>query len=218
MKRILTALLVCLLMVTSCEGIVDIGDPSVSRLWVEDGRFACTATYLRPIGDAGAWIITAGHCSGASYLKRNTNETMVAKINWRISVTSHNYSGRTIDLALGTAPDVRDERKFRSFMAEKMPDSGEVYIHGFPGGVERVSTGEIIGPSETFPGTVEIRVKPGSIIGGSSGSTVLDRQGFIVGILWGIGINPATGEPTDIALVTPIEAVHEAIKLIDAKL
>lgn len=231
MKRL--AVFLCLLalvsgsIITPAFAIVDLGDPKVTRLWrttETGGRFTCSATYIREAREGVAWILTAGHCAGAQYVKREVNGGISAAIDWRVVVTSHNYAGRLLDIALATAPDTRADQKYHSLIAEKFPDSGLVYIHGFPMGIERVVVARVVGPTKApnLLGTMEVKVVPGSVLPGSSGSVVLDPQGFVVGVLWGMSVKPndeGTGlVPGNVAYVTPIEAFHDLVKLIDAKL
>ena len=224
MKRL--AVFICLLalvsgsIVTPAFAIVDIGDPRVTRLWSmtdEGTRFTCSATWIRPAREGVSWLLSAGHCAISNIVRREVTGTFMSRINWRVVITSHRYAGRELDIAIGTAPDTRNVPQFHSFFASEFPKEGTLlYIHGVPEGVESVVVAHVVGPSKDAPGTMEVSVEPGSIRGGSSGSVVLDSAGFIVGVLWGIERGPS-GEYTPTALVTPIEAFNDIIKLIDAK-
>jgi hypothetical protein len=197
-------------MVAPALAIVDVGDPKVTRIWREDGKFTCSATWIRPAKGYVSWLLTAGHCASAKYVKRSVNETVSANIDWRVVVTSHSYADRLLDIAIGTAPDSRADRVYHAFFAEKSPEMGTlVYIHGFPEGTERVTMGVVLGEG---PLGLVVRVEPGSVLPGSSGSVVLDQQGFIVGVVWGL----STMDP-GVVYITPIEAFHEIVKLIGAK-
>lgn len=226
MKRII-ALLVCLLLLAAqgAQAIVDLGHPAVTRIWTSDA-FACSATYIREARPGVAWILSAGHCAIARYTKRNATVSILGGIDWRVTVQSHAYSESVYDIAIGTVPDVRPEgdRKYYSFFAEKFPEEGVVYIHGFPLGIESVVIGTVVGPAQAngkdMPGTWEVRVRrAGDVMPGSSGSVVLDGNGYIVGVLWGLKVvSPLTEEPTDRVFVTDIAVFHSLAKIVGLKL
>ncbi len=221
-KAIFAAVLAIGLLFGTAEAIVDAGDPAVSRLWSMGGKFTCSATYVRPLRQAGAWVLTAGHCAdNGQVLGRNTNTTVKALVNWRVVVTSHSYAGKVQDFAVGTVPDTRENRKYYSFFDETPLERGAtVYIHGFPGGVERI-TRAVVGPALVNgpPGVVTIYTKtPGEITYGSSGSVVLNADGRIVGIVWGIRVEGLFGEQeTNTVFITPIAPVLAALKAIEAE-
>lgn len=217
MKLITTLLAVCLLVVSviPSAAIVDLGDPKVTRLWrnTDDGdRFTCSATWIRPASGSVSWLLTAGHCAKAAYVKRGVNDGSSAVVNWKVVITSHAYSGRLLDIAIGTAPDMRSITAFHAFIADKAPtERGTIlYIHGFPAGAERVSQAVVLGMT---PLGLAVRTAPGEILPGSSGSVVLDQNGFVVGVVWGLST-----QKDHTVYITPIEAFHEIVKLIDAKI
>ncbi len=198
-------------------GITDTGRPAITRLWntSESNKFVCTVSYIQPyINDNISWVITANHCANVgSTIARSEAETVWAIINWRMQVHDYGrYTKTTTDIAIGTVPDVRDagkRPKEKLWLASKNPEHGDnVYIHGFPAGIERVELGIIVGKPvledvklfvqtgpwdagwmsfyDLFPGTtLAILVKQGTIVGGSSGSPILGQDGRLVGILWG---------------------------------
>lgn len=219
MKLIAALLAVCLLIASPAFAIVDLGDPRVTRIWRptdEGDRFTCSATWIRPGSGSTSWLLTAGHCAtDAKYVKRGVNDGVSTVINWKAVITSHAQSGKLIDLAIATAPDLRDDRKYHSFIADKFPASAgtKLYIHGFPNGVERVTPAIVVGLSDLDRTSMEVKVEPGSILPGSSGSVVLDSNSFVVGVVWGLHVT----DPTRV-FVTPIEYFHALVKLIDAKI
>jgi hypothetical protein len=217
LKRLLAAVAAAFLLFTSPLpglAISDYNRPELTRLWVstENGdRFACTGTYIFPyISDYGSWIVSAGHCSIANLATRNQSETVRGVINWRGIINTHGEVGTgTIDIALGTVPDTRDAHP-HIWLADKCIDTGRVYIHGFPEGVEKVNIGMVAPPGaeedvtllvttnengfpelhrkslkELFPGLRFMMVKKGEIQGGSSGSPILGPDDRLNGILWG---------------------------------
>lgn len=214
-KKLLTAVALVLALVIPVGAISDVGRPEISRLWVNTDsgdKFACTATYIQPyLSDRGSWLVSAGHCSIANTLARNQSMTIRAGVNWRGVINTHGeYGTKTIDIALATVPDVRDGDHKRIWLADKAPETGRVYIHGFPQGIEEVDMG-IVAPeeynatvslmvpdmtdgypqlvrknlAELFPGLRFMVVKHDRITGGSSGSPILGDDDRLVGILWG---------------------------------
>ena len=255
MRRFLAGLLAALTLlvapVSPAIGITDMGRPELTRLWRstdEGDRFACTGTYIFPyISDYGSWLISAGHCSIADTAARAQSDTWRAGINWRAVINTHGeYGTKTQDIALATLPDVRKSEHKRIWLADKTPDTGRAYVHGFPAGIEEVVLGDIA-PAEynervtalipdgsegytqlirknleqVVPGLRFMVVKPGHIIGGSSGSPVLDDSDRLIGIVWGVmpasakmeiqGLPPAY-DGYDVVFFTPIERVHELFK------
>lgn len=215
----------------------DYGDPAIVRLWAlrpspKADKFVCTGSYIYPTienGQAMSWLVTAGHCAYADYAKVNADSYMLAGINWRaVLLGDPRYTENFVDLALGTVPDVREpERKKRLWLAESMPTEGELYMHGFPAGIERVSAVQVIPDvSKKLPGTVLVAVKSGEVTGGSSGSPVLNEQGRLVGIAWGLvpeaqierlELSGILAPGYEIVLVTPVERLHELMKLVKVK-
>jgi hypothetical protein len=199
--------------IATASAITDLGDPRVTRIWSEsaDGSaaFTCSATWIRPAKGQVSWLLTAGHCAGATYVKRNVTETILAGIDWRVVVTSHAYADRFLDIAIATAPDLRASRTYHSFFAEKAPEKGIVYIHGFPAGAEQIQVAQVLGKT---PIGIALRVVSGQVLPGSSGSVVLDQDGFIVGVLWGLN-----NQDKSLVYMTPIEAFHDIVKLIGAQ-
>lgn len=220
MRKLLAGLLAALVLLIApmspAIGITDIGRPEVTRLFADTdtgSKFACTGTYIFPyISDYGSWIISAGHCAVADVAARNQSTGVRGVVNWRAVLSSHGeYGTSTVDLALGTVPDVRDGEKKKIWLADKTPtDPTRVYIHGFPEGVEYVTTGILVPAgyesqvsflvqeqqdgypnlirktvAELFPGTRLVLVKHDRVIGGSSGSPILGDDDRMIGVLWG---------------------------------
>jgi hypothetical protein len=238
MRRLLAAVLAAVTLVAGtfspAQAVTDYGNPAVTRLWVgtsEGDRFVCTASYIFPyVNENISWLMTAGHCTLGDLVKRDADTTMVGVVNWRgVILGNPNYTSGYNDIAIGTVPDVRDGVKRRLWLADSMPKRGAVYVHGFPAGVERVTVGYIVPiESKYLPGSVMIAVRAGEIEGGSSGSPVLGPDGRVVGILWGIivdeqgnpGSVPEVGELREgwmLALVTPIEKLHELMNTMGVK-
>lgn len=250
--KLLTALLVLIALVLApfqvvldtATAITDQGSPAISRLWVstdEGDRFACTVSYIMPyINESASWVLTAGHCSRASVLKRTPDDGIAGLVNWRIIATNWNL-GTVNDFAIGTAPDVRRTEHRRLWLADKAPERGEIYVHGFPEGVERVSRGELVPPEyadkystlvpidpwgsvarklvpELMPGTRLVLIPKGVIQSGSSGSPLLNADGRVVGVLWGVlyrrGLEGPGVEDNDVAMFTPIERVTEQMRFL----
>lgn len=249
---LLSALFLLIAPLSPAVGISDVGRPEITRLFVstEDGsKFACTGTYIFPyISDYGAWLVSAGHCSVADIAARNQSTTIRGVLNWRAVLNTHGeYKTKTADIALATVPDVRAGKHSKIWLADKTPDQGRAYIHGFPAGIEEVNLGviapefantqvsilaQIVGPDgypelyrknleELLPGLRFMVVKSGHIVGGSSGSPILDDSDRLIGIVWGVIENtprldiqglPAQFDGWDIVLFTPVERVHEMFK------
>lgn len=246
MRRFLAAMLVALTLVAApvlpAIAIQDIGDQRVTRLWSQDDRFMCTGFYVRsPLDntapDGFAYVLTAGHCAIAPYLRRNKETSVLAGVNWQIVVNAGARGLRRSDFAFGNTPEIRDETqpgRDRAFwFAAKFPEipGSNVYIHGFPRGIERVTNGFVVEASHpllrdsalaSYPNWKVALVPEGEILPGSSGSPVIDDDGRVVGILWGI-INEANRpaqtimDKLDIALITPIEEVLATIRMFEDK-
>ena len=221
MRKFLAGLISALLLLAAplvpALGISDVGRPELTRLWRntdEGDRFTCTATYIFPYAnDYVSWLVSAGHCTIAELAARNQSDTIRSGINWRGVVNTHGeYGTNTIDIAVATTPDMRKGDHKRIWLADKAPDGGVVYIHGFPAGIEEVDLGYVVpeaynekisimiqvaGPDgypelqrknlkELLPGLRAMVVKHDRIVGGSSGSPVLGPDDRLVGILWGV--------------------------------
>lgn len=215
LMRSMIAGVLLLLAPVSVPAISDIGRSEITRIWrdTDNGKaFACSASYIFPhIDEYRSWIVSAGHCADATMAARNGATTVIGLINWRSVVETHGENGTTTaDIALGTVPDVRDKRA-RLWLADKMPNRGEGYIHSFPQGVEVVTHGYLAPPTaagkvtfmrkiatpfgyaeqrttlaEAYPGVRFIIIPPGLRVGpGSSGSAVLDPHDRVIAILWG---------------------------------
>lgn len=245
--RAVALLLVSVLaVVVPASAVSDYGDPAISRLWSSDApdRFVCTVSYVFPrIDDYRSWVLSAGHCSHGTLIKRNAAAVVSGVVNWRVVIANHDANlGQTTDLALGTVLDTRDVKR-HLWLAEKAPDSGVVYIHGFPTGIERVSIGQVVPESLTDQYTVLVPTDPwgdvarlpiaavfkdtrlmlvrrGTIEGGSSGSPILDEGGNVVGVLWGAaeqrhGLQGPGTDGHDVVMFTPVERLRA---LMDAAL
>jgi V8-like Glu-specific endopeptidase len=222
MRKLLAGLLAALMLLVApmapAIGITDIGRSELTRLWVptdEGSRFVCTASYIQPyIDDSRTWIVSAGHCAVATEATRNRATGVSGIVNWRAVVDTHGeYGTQTVDLALGTVPDVRNTDHRKLWLAAATPEeASRIYIASFPEGVETVTTGILVpkgaeaqvsllvqegyGPvrktiTEMYPGTRLMLVKHDRIGHGSSGAPVLNGNDRIVGILWG-GISYAS--------------------------
>jgi hypothetical protein len=212
------------------------GDTAVTRLWVStpDGRaFGCTGFWFDPGPELGAetrpraqdvwvsWLASAGHCTEASLVARDTDSVVFGFINWRGVLSSAAYT-RVVDVAIGTAPDFRpDARWFR--LGEDPVQDQRVYIHGFPGGVEMISPARILDQSRTLPGAwVALGVK-GLVGSGSSGSPVMDQYGNVVGVLWGLArpgsvtepfLDAQTSERNAVVYITPVSTLKQLLELL----
>ena len=233
-KQLVALTAAVVLLVSSAFAITDYGSPTVSRLWqptTQGDRFVCTVSYIFPfVNEYVGWVVTAGHCitGGANYLRRSHENTVISLVNWRAMLLGDlRYTLETVDLAIGTAPDMRDGTKSRFWLADKFPTSGDVYIHGFPNGVERVTAAHVVPfASEKMKGSALVVVRTGEIAGGSSGSPVLNAQGQLVGILWGkvpeqyvplLELPRALAPGHEIAAVTPVEKLHELFRTLRVK-
>lgn len=216
LMRAMLAAALLLLTPVSVVGISDIGRSEITRIWrdTNEGRsYMCSASYVLPyIDDSRSWLLSAGHCTGASMAARNAAATTLASINWRAVLETHGENNTsTVDIALGTVPEVRDGAQKRLWLAEKMPSGGDAYIHGYPHGVEMVMRGLIVplytieditflqivrtpfGPvlgnrasiATSYPGSRLIIVPPKQLGPGSSGSAVLDGSDRVIAVLWG---------------------------------
>src|SRR3989304_6312668 len=108
MKRLLVALLTAVLVLLpgyGAFGISDQGRPALTRLWTDDSKFVCTASYVMPrINEYAVWVLTAAHCvPGGSMqtIARNADTSMRAVVNWRAQLMEHGtYARAVVDIAL----------------------------------------------------------------------------------------------------------------------
>lgn len=216
LKKLVAAAAIVLALVSSASGISDIGRSEITRVW-KDGnegrRFVCSASYIFPyIDENRSWLLSAGHCAGADTAARTASATVWGVINWRAVIDTHGENGTGIvDIALGTVPEVRDGATKRLWLAEKLPDAGEGYIHGYPAGVESVVRAIIVPPAaaerisflqpvatpfgvvfgqrvsfaQAYPGARLMITPPKQVGPGSSGSAILDGQDRVIAVLWG---------------------------------
>jgi hypothetical protein len=235
------------------EPISDLGRPEVTRLWRSDDEtgwaFTCTASYIHPrIERSGvAWLVTASHCvtAGSDAVARNRAATAWALVNWRGALEAHTppYTTRTVDIAIGTVPDLREPSRPLLWLAEQAPERGAAWVHGYPYGVERVVPGYVVPlgagaeiaftvrgldpetgfpvprrvtVGELFPGTRVMFVLAGSVQPGASGAPILDAGDRVIGILWGSIPAPAEGVPpgAQAVLFTPVERLHELLRAV----
>ena len=214
--------LVLSLTVTPVLAVISQGHAAITRLWVDDAP-ACSASF--PMVQTGfdeyiVYILSAGHCTVANYVKREATDSVLYKVDWRASIVGRAGTHRRVDVAIGTVPRPFGlELHKRLWLADTMPREGVVWIAGFPQSVESIVVAQVIGEDPDVPGSVLLRVRdPYAILPGSSGSAVLDNYGRIVGIVWGVRMrtNPETfqNEPTGTVIVTPVEEVHKLLKLL----
>lgn len=229
------ALLGVMAWTSAAPGVTDYGESAITRLWSpgDDGdQFTCTVSYILPyVNEHIAWVVTAGHCvvdGHGRYIKRTATDSTLSAVNWRaVTLGDPRYTAGFNDLALGTTPEIREGHANRLWLAEKMPDDGMVYIHGFPSGVERVTAAYVI-PAKYGKGSGSrfLALKAGEVTGGSSGSPVLDGQGRLVAVLWGIAeesdlkefdLDDLLKPGTEVALVTPVERLAALMTLLEVK-
>jgi len=240
MKKLIALMFAVLLSVTTtltpAAAVTDYGNPAIARLWVnvQDGfAFICTVSYVFPyIDDRTSWLLTASHCTEGDLVRRSVDVHNLAQVVWRMTLNgTPRYTERCADVALGTAPDVRSPSdKKHLWLAKVAPARGNVYIHGFPAGVENVVVGGLL-PAEIskgFGGCRLVAVPREVIKGGSSGSPVMDHNGYVVGVLWGL-LNRETldryypelaqllNDRYELVIMTPIEVVHELMQLLKVR-
>lgn len=201
----------------SAQGTVDLLHPALTRLWTSDGRFACTGFYVNQ--EAGhqlrGIILTAGHCAGTAYARRNAELWVSYPVNWRAVLDGHPAFQKTIDVAVGTSIVPEELPLGKRFWLANKIEPGRVYIPGFPMGIERISTGVAVGPSDEYPGSWVVQMeRAGEVTYGSSGSPVLREDGRVVGIVWGGRTGQSDGF-TNIVFVTPIDVVYDLLKLLE---
>lgn len=212
MRRIFALVLtIILVLAVPSHAVTDYGASEVTRLWRgSDDAPLCSAAYILPrAGESISWIVSAGHCAthGPTHIKRTTTEHVSARVDWRfVALGDPRYTDGFFDLALGTAPDTRSSRRFL-WLAERSPAPGEVvWIHGFPAMVERIIPAVVV---ERRGRVLVLATSPGEVLPGASGSPILNKDGYVVGILWGLQWPPEMSR--DLVLATPVEDIWAAM-------
>ena len=187
-----------------------LGNRAIAMLENQDGKFFCTAVYVRAGGDtleAGsglAWVATAAHCANAVARPRiRGRQYVMGSVTWRALVLSReDLTVDGLDVAIGTLPDARDTEKRQYYtLALRNPEPGQaVLIHGFPHGTERLLHA-VITAAEGLG--IRLRVRDGIIESGFSGAAVLTEAGEVMGILWGVSAD----DPTD-GVMTPVNVLR----------
>lgn len=252
MKRFASAVLVLVLLALSVPvmGLTDLGHPAITRLWAGD-QFNCTGWYLVPMtveksfsmwegwlpdwsdDQRGmAWIVSAGHCRGTASVRRDLTAYIIGIVKWvGIIESKPNTVHRFADLAVGAVPDPRRDGRAYLRLADRDAAPGEqVLIHGFPRGVERIVHGEVTSLKKPMlADTILLKIPSGewSVWGGASGSPVLNMNGEVVGVLWGVAFdedptrppspygNHVVPTPDNLrwATMTPVSRLKELLKV-----
>lgn len=247
MRKFIAAIVVGVsLFASPAFAIFDHGYSAITRLWTNDG-FVCSAFYIYPrVGEMSSWVVTAAHCvaAGGATIKRSQDLMMAGVVNWHgMLYTSARVSDLHQDIAVGTVPDLRKGEKDWLWLADAAPERGPAYVHGFPAGIERISVGFVVPAgresdfsvmvgamfgaerktlAELVPGTRLLLVRKGEIMGGSSGSAVVNPEGRLIGILWGMVNEKAMlqgpyVDENDVVLFTPVEQIHKLMKDLGTK-
>jgi hypothetical protein len=167
--------------------------------------FGCTAFYLAPalVTDAEitSVVVTAGHCfiEGQTYYRQDVN----GKWHKMVPVSATESFGYDSGIAL-TSDAVGDVPGYVGQTRMDLQEGETVVSYGFPGGFPRATTGTVLGWGEAVivqdPGGdshLEVQSCTSAahvncfiivrsdepVIGGQSGSPVLDVQGRLVGIV-----------------------------------
>lgn len=179
---------------------------NIMPLHNQAGQNFCTAWHINSKNDLWA---TAGHCVAGAYRRGYT--MMIAG---RVATLVYINYGEENDIAV---LQVRGVKATPFQLASRAPESckvvmgervcAEIFVIGYPYGLPVLTTTPGIIAARRVPMGMQPTsdILTAAVAGGNSGSPVLDKQGRVVGLLWGA----FTESPHSLAI--PYEAVKRDI-------
>lgn len=167
------------------------------------GRTYCT---VFSINETRGYWATAAHCAVAAYQLEHEEGGELSTIDGKTATIIY------IDTWTDTAVLKADAHADAYKLAKKSPEVGDyLYIIGFPYGLTRTRTEgtmaarDIPIPHPSFNIVVISDILDITVAGGNSGSPVLNKNGQVVGVLWG----GFTRSPHSISV--PLESIRRSI-------
>ena len=204
----------------------DFGGKEILRLYA-DNRFVCTGFFIEPpleeppAGDVffsggSSWLVTAGHCVGNGMLTAKVTEHFEIALTVYAKVLLSPFHGKkAIDLAILTIPSGYIGKIKELDLADEDAKPGDsVYFHGFPRGIEAIGNYGIVEPipGDKMLNGKMIHIYGSKVNGGASGSPVLNPEGEVVGIVWGM-----SNFTDKIAYITPVSYIKKMLEFLDLR-